>query len=330
MLQGLGLSGTAESVYLQMLRNRDAGPDRIADALGIDEAAVRTALDELSHLMLVEESWAGEDGFRPVSPEVGLAALLAREQARIARRNQEIEEGRVALARLVAELQNVRKGPDVEVLETAEEARDRLATLTDRCTQELCTFVPTRATSPRALESSRALSQTLLGRGVRMRTVYLESIRNDQATWNHATWLRDNGAEVRLAATVPVRLQIIDQDHAMVPLADAESGSGAVVMTSPGIVAALMALFTQTWRSAVPIGADRRRDDDGLSVQELELLRLWAKGATDEAAGRRLGVSLRTVRRLSSGLMERLDASSRFQAGARALDRGWLNPADLS
>jgi DNA-binding CsgD family transcriptional regulator/sugar-specific transcriptional regulator TrmB len=330
MLQGLGMSGTAESVYLQMLRGRDAGPDQIAEALGIDEAQVRAALDELSCLMLVEDSWAGDEGLRPVSPEVGLAALLAREQAHVARRNQEIEEGRVALARLVSELQNVRKGPDVEVLETAAEARDRLATLTDGCTQELCTFVPTRATSSRALESSRALSQVLLERGVRMRTVYLESIRNDQATWDHATWLRNNGAEIRLAATVPVRLQIIDQDHAMVPLTDTESGSGAVVMTSPGVVAALMALFAQTWRSATPLGADRQRDDDGLSVQEHELLRLWAKGATDEAAGRRLGVSLRTVRRLSSSLMERLDASSRFQAGARALDRGWLDPADVS
>lgn len=330
MLQGLGMSGTAESVYLQMLRDRDAGPDRIAEALGIDEAEVREALDELSRLMLVEDSWTGDEALRPVSPEVGLAALLAREQAEVARRNQEIEEGRVALARLVSELQNVRKGPDVEVLETADEARDRLATLTRQCTQDLCTFVPTRATSSRALESSRALSETLLGRGVRMRTVYLESIRNDQATWDHATWLRNNGAEVRLAATVPVRLQIIDQDHAMVPLTDTESGSGAVVMTSPGVVAALMALFTQTWRSATPLGADRRHDDDGLSVQEHELLRLWAKGATDEAAGRRLGVSLRTVRRLSSGLMERLDACSRFQAGARALERGWLDPADLS
>ncbi|MFD2026304.1 LuxR C-terminal-related transcriptional regulator [Promicromonospora aerolata] len=324
------MSGTAESVYLQMLRDRDAGPDQIACTLGISGADVRTALDELSRLMLVEDSWAGDDGVRPVSPEVGLAALLAREQAHVARRNQEIEEGRVALARLVSELQNVRKGPDVEVLETAEEARDRLVTLTGQCTQELCTFVPTRATSSRALGSSRALSQTLLDRGVRMRTVYLESIRNDQATWDHATWLRNNGAEVRLAATVPVRLQIIDQDHAMVPLTDTESGSGAVVMTSPGVVAALMALFTQTWRSATPLGADRRQDDDGLSVQEHELLRLWAKGATDEAAGRRLGVSLRTVRRLSSNLMERLDASSRFQAGARALDCGWLDPADLS
>ncbi|MBL0886919.1 helix-turn-helix transcriptional regulator [Myceligenerans indicum] len=330
MLQGLGMSSTAESVYLQMLRDRDAGPDRIAEALGIDEERVREALDELSHLMLVEESWGDDDRLRPVSPEVGLAALLAREQAQVAQRNQEIEEGRVALARLVSELSNVHKGPDVEVLETAAEARDRLATLIERCTQELCTFVPTRATSPRALGSSRALSETLLARGVRMRTVYLESIRNDQATWDHATWLRNNGAEVRLAATVPVRLQIIDQDHAMVPLTDTESGSGAVVMTSPGVVAALMALFTQAWRAATPLGADRRRDDDGLSVQEHELLRLWAKGATDEAAGRRLGVSLRTVRRLSSGLMERLDASSRFQAGARALDHGWLEPADLS
>ena len=49
-----------------------------------------------------------------------------------------------------------------------------------------------------------------------------------------------------------------------------------------------------------------------------------AAGVTDEAAANRLGVSLRTVRRRVADLMERLDASSRFEAGLKAGRRGWL------
>lgn len=45
---------------------------------------------------------------------------------------------------------------------------------------------------------------------------------------------------------------------------------------------------------------------------------------TDETAGKRLGLSLRTVRRQMAGLMERLDATSRFEAGLKAAQRGWL------
>jgi len=45
---------------------------------------------------------------------------------------------------------------------------------------------------------------------------------------------------------------------------------------------------------------------------------------TDETAARRLGVSLRTVRRQMAALMERLCATSRFEAGLKAAQRGWL------
>jgi DNA-binding CsgD family transcriptional regulator len=54
--------------------------------------------------------------------------------------------------------------------------------------------------------------------------------------------------------------------------------------------------------------------------------RLRAEGHTDEAIAKRLGVSHRTARRIASELMERLDARSRFEAGVRALQQGWLPP----
>ena len=54
------------------------------------------------------------------------------------------------------------------------------------------------------------------------------------------------------------------------------------------------------------------------------LLKLMASGLTDEAAGRRLGVSARTMRRQMADLMERLDTTSRFEAGLKAAQRGWI------
>ena len=49
-----------------------------------------------------------------------------------------------------------------------------------------------------------------------------------------------------------------------------------------------------------------------------------ASGATDDAISRRLGLSRRTVVRRAARLLERLGASTRFQAGVQAAHRGWL------
>jgi DNA-binding NarL/FixJ family response regulator len=46
------------------------------------------------------------------------------------------------------------------------------------------------------------------------------------------------------------------------------------------------------------------------------------EGLTDEAASRRLGVSLRTYRRRVADLLLALEADSRFQAGLRAGELG--------
>lgn len=47
-------------------------------------------------------------------------------------------------------------------------------------------------------------------------------------------------------------------------------------------------------------------------------------GHTDEVIARKLGVSIRTVRRLMADLLKTLNAESRFQAGVQATRRGWI------
>ncbi|OII66403.1 LuxR family transcriptional regulator [Streptomyces sp. CC77] len=60
--------------------------------------------------------------------------------------------------------------------------------------------------------------------------------------------------------------------------------------------------------------------------QQRELLSLLAAGLKDEAIARRLGVHVHTARRRITRLLDALDARTRFQAGARATARGWLQP----
>jgi len=121
------------------------------------------------------------------------------------------------------------------------------------------------------------------------------------------------GARVRAMAEVPTEARIIDGSVVVLPAGDA---GGTAVFRLPGVVVTTAGLFERLWSAAGP--------PDGLGTRERELLSLLSAGSTDESAAVRLGVSVRTVRRTVAGLMDRLGARSRFQAGARAAGRGWL------
>lgn len=103
---------------------------------------------------------------------------------------------------------------------------------------------------------------------------------------------------------------LIDREVALVPVDPGTTRKGAGQLSGSGVAALL--------------GAGPERDEQGLTPQQQELLRLLGEGLADAAAGNRLGISLRTVRRMTAELMERLDAQSRFVAGLRAGRRGWL------
>jgi DNA-binding NarL/FixJ family response regulator len=118
---------------------------------------------------------------------------------------------------------------------------------------------------------------------------------------------------------------IIDARIAIVPLDTADSRKGALQVTDPGIVGTLLALFETIWDSAIPLGASTAPGRHGLTARERELVKLLAQGLTDEAAAARLAISDRTVRRVMNDLCERLDAASRFEAGIKAAQAGWLD-----
>jgi DNA-binding CsgD family transcriptional regulator len=327
MLDILGLDPLSEQLYRSMLTHPMYGVAELAAHLDRPEKDVRQSLDLLSELSLICPSDQESSGFRPVPPERAMDLLLARQEARLAEEQSRIEASRAAAHRLIAEYSALHPrtaSPDSERLVGIEAIRDRLAQLGDATTSEVMTFAPGGAHPAADLEASRGPNAALLERGVRMRTIYLDSVRNHQPTLDHVGWLRARGGEVRITATLPTRMIIMDRKQALLPIALADAREGAALISNVGTIAALCALFESVWADATPLGTRPAPDPQGLPRQEAEVLRLLAAGLTDEAIAKRLGVSPRTSRRIAAELMDRLNARSRFEAGVHAVQQGLL------
>ncbi|MFI5532347.1 LuxR C-terminal-related transcriptional regulator [Kitasatospora sp. NPDC051853] len=327
MLTTLGLDAASEAVYRTMLIHPQEGVAGLAMAAGLSEEAVRGALDVLSELALVRPSYEQSGALRAVSPDVGMEILMSRQQAELAAQQLRIEASRAAAAQLIAEYSEIRPAaahPGVEQLVGLDAIRGKLASLTREVRDEVMTFAPGGGQPQESMVASRPLNQDLLERGVRMRTVYLESCRNHQPTVEHVEWLAERGGQVRLAPSLPTRMIITDRSTVVIPVHGEDSGAAAVVLTGHGTVTALCALFENVWSTAQPLGSSSAPDVNGLTPQEATAVRLLAEGFTDEAIGKRLGVSQRTARRTATELMERLGARSRFEAGVKAVQHGWL------
>ncbi|MFB6522721.1 LuxR C-terminal-related transcriptional regulator [Streptomyces sp. NPDC056401] len=328
MLEALGLDAQVETVYRGMLMQPTGSLAELVERTGLSEAQVREGLDRLVDLGLLTPSRDTAGALRVVSPEAGLEQLLRRQEEELVRRRHALDLGKAAAARAVAEYADLRPNTETDGTERLvglDAIQSRLESLAREMTRECLAIAPGGAQSQASLDASRALDEKALERGIDMRIVYQDSARNDLATLAYAQWTTEHGGEVRTSPLLPPRLLVFDRTTAVVPIDPANSRLGALCTTAPGIVASLVTLFEQTWDTAVPLGAARERPtEDGITQRERELLKLLAAGLTDEAAGKRLGVSLRTVRRQMSALMERLEAASRFEAGLKASQRGWL------
>ncbi|MGC9437696.1 helix-turn-helix transcriptional regulator [Streptomyces sp. WG5] len=327
MLTSLGLGAVEEAVYRAMLSKPRSGVADLATGLGRPEEEVRQALDVLSELALVRPSAERQGDLRATAPEIAMEILMARQQAELAAQQERVESARAKAAQLIAEYADLRpsaSSPGVEHLIGLDAIRDRLAVLTRDLRQEAMTFAPGGAQPEQAMDAARPLNRDLLSRGVRMRTVYLDSVRNDRATVAYVNWLASLGGQVRTAPSLPTRMIIFDRGVAVIPVSSSDTAAGAVVLTGQGTLTALCALFETVWTTAQPLGKGPVRDERGLSPQESTAIQLLARGHTDEAIAKRLGVSHRTARRVANELMERLEARSRFEAGVRAVQRGWL------
>ncbi|MGW6912666.1 LuxR C-terminal-related transcriptional regulator [Kitasatospora sp. NPDC054939] len=326
MLESVGLAQRDHDVYRALLLHPGWDVRDIEAHLGLTGEEVCTALDRLSELSLLHAP-TDVPGFVPASPEVGLRPLLQRIEAELDERRARLSRDRAVLANLASEYASLRvqAGTEgVERLDSVDSVRSRLQELSQRAAFEVRAFMPGGALSATALEYSRPLDEQSLRRGVRMQTVYLDSVRKDQRTVAYASWFSEHGGQTRTAPSLPMRLIICDRSVAVLPVNEDSSREGALVIHLTSVVSALNDLFCLVWERATPLGESVAPDAGGPSERDLALLKMLEEGLTDECIGRKLGVSIRTVRRLMADLLKRLNSQSRFQAGVEAARLGWI------
>ncbi|WP_228990601.1 helix-turn-helix transcriptional regulator [Streptomyces sp. DH8] len=331
MLEVLGLDARTELVYRLVLDEPELRLDEIVARLGRSEEDVRRALDQLAELCLLDDGGThgteqGPPVFRALDPAASLPFLLSRREAELARQQRGLEVARDAMSVLTTD-RGRRAGGGFDVvkrLEGLDAVRERLTELAELARTECLSLLPGGAQSPDTLEASWPLDRRALERGVRLRSIYQDSFRNDPPTLRYVNRLGSLGAESRTLPTLPLIMVVVDGEVALVPLDPDDGRAGALELRSKGAVAVARMLFEQLWATASPLSSPPARDGNGLTPQEDELLSVLAKGHTDATAARRLGVSLRTVRRMNAELTARMQARSRFQAGAEAARRGWV------
>ena len=323
-LEILGLDGLSESVYRAMLADPDADLDALAARLGVPGTEVREALQRLVDLSLVIERSPGRI-YVPVNPDVALDALLSLEQAELSRRERQLLEARAELARLVRNTEDkVTPVREVRRIDDVDRVLEVLRELLARCYQEMLNVVPGAPIPPDLLADAAQHDLGLLERGVRFRTLYTRAQLADEPMLDYMRMMQRNGADIRIADTLPHRLAIFDRTVSFLPVDPRRPRSGALVVREPAITANLVMLFESLWAGAQDLDEALEAGVPAASDLDRSVLMLMSSGVKDEAAARQLGISDRTYRRHVADILIRLGASSRFQAGVEAVRHGWL------
>ena len=320
MLDGLGLTGDQEAVYVALVRVSSATVPELSRVL--PAVPVGQAIEDLERAGLVSrlaESSADGVSYTVAPPDVALE-LLARA------REQELAKARLSVAQLAAEYQQARLRANprevIEVVTTREATVARWEQLQRSARKQ----VRSLDRPPYITPDANPIEEELLAAGVAYRCVYHPTGLAVPGRPAAIRTLIAAGEQARVTESVPVKMLIADDQIGLIPLQVDGSAEVSLIIRASSCLDTLIALFELVWERAIPMHANGERPSSGMgpSEDEATLLGLLAAGMTDAAIARQLGAHERTVHRRVRELLDRLGADTRFQAGLQAARRGWL------
>ncbi|MEV0583883.1 LuxR C-terminal-related transcriptional regulator [Nonomuraea sp. NPDC050310] len=166
---------------------------------------------------------------------------------------------------------------------------------------------------------------SVLERKVRRRSIYSTEYFDNEVGYVTIQTAMSVGDEVRIHRHLPMKLKLIDEDAALLPLSPT-GVTGVLLVRAPVVVKALRQYFELLWHRATPVGdGSARQAGEGMPSEiHRQVLKMMALGMKDESIANRTGMSLRTVRRHIATIMEMLSVETRFAAGVTAAKRGWV------
>ncbi len=321
MLDVLDPDSEQGRVYRALTMRGRSDHQAIARYTGLPEETVDAVLRTLAGLDLVHQ--VGDEPLRweAAPPDRVMALALSEEENRRARLWQAGAELDRLYHRARATSGPLRYVEPIEHPETLimlttrlqEQAREQVRWL-DR---------PPYYSKPHHFRGQEETQTRRMAAGIRYRTLYSQAVYADRELFSAMTRMAERGERVRVLPELPVKLTIGDSTSALVvPEPDNAGLEGALLVRRSGLLQALIGVFETLWTLGIPVtdvgGAQ------SLPEQDRAILTLMSAGATDETIARRLDMSRRTVVRRIASLLDRLGATTRFQAGVQAAKRGLL------
>ncbi|MGI5216065.1 LuxR C-terminal-related transcriptional regulator [Plantactinospora sp. CA-290183] len=293
---------------------------------GLDEARLTPALRLLKWFKLLQPSLDDTREWDPLAPDAALAELLADDEVELKRRQARVELIRSEIFGLLPAYAEARRAREAsEGVDTVGDElliRKLLGEWVRRSTQEISVVHPGKVGDHRRLADVLKRDPSALRAGVQIKIVLPDSTAPHAPPQEYAAAALSS-VEIRTAPVVPRHLILFDREVAFVPF-ERKASAGAVLVREPAIVDNLVASFELLWTTALPYPqwADQ---EDARDVLQQTILKHLALGEKDEVIARRLGLSVRTCRRHIASIMEKLNASSRFQAGLLAARREMID-----
>lgn len=266
------------------------------------------------------------DWLRPIPPSAALAQRLnplereIQDRRRLAVQLTDIFEPFMAITARVEPT-----GHSITVLENDGHIDAAIERATAECRYEILTAQPGGGRSEDSLTVAMQRGQTVLDRGITMRTLYQHTVRHSQGTLAYAARMAKGNVQIRTLEELIDRLMVFDRTVALIPAR--EDRQVALELRHPGIVEYLAKVFEHQWSKATPLldEVPYAPSTDGITGVQRSIARLLIEGHVDEAIARRLGMNVRTCRAHIAKIAAALGSGSRAQLGYLIAQSGILD-----
>lgn len=267
---------------------------------------------------LIEWRLISDDPHRPVvrDPQQAIKQKLADELVEAQRRVT-----RMAKLPTIADALNIdyravqlHAGGTSEYLRDPDMVNARLQDIVSGARHEILAAQPGGPRSPELLKTAVARDMAALDRGIALRTIYRETVRQHPVTAEYARTMsartEGNPAQYRTLVADFERMIIVDREQAFVSdhIVAGSPTHSAWLVTDPAAVAVFAKVFELKWRHSQPWTGELwtsrgSRDIDTVSSvdgvrttrRQREVLRLVCSGVSQPSIAKKLGVSKRKL-----------------------------------
>jgi DNA-binding CsgD family transcriptional regulator len=336
VLEPVGVTGTAARVYVELVETDQLSVAEAAERCGISVRRATTELRHIAALGLAFQVTGRPVRYRAVAPDLAISGLVAQ-------REKELQDVRATMHRLTEVFQETSRGrhPDAQV--EVVRGTPNIARLADRVYEQTQHQVRGFDRPPYSREPGTGyrMERSRLAAGVAYRVIYDgDALAIPGRMYDDILPSSAAGEQARTRPQLPIKLIISDDQLALIPAAvSSRSIDTTFVIHRSPILDALMALFEAEWAKATAIPGTHAAPPEAASTaaagqpgasggapyaETAALLAMLAAGMTDASIARSLSWSMRTTQRRMRQLMNDLGATSRFQAGVAAREKGWL------